>query len=141
MKAERLTRAQKATLIRRARGLCEYCRSPAACSTDPYVVEHIRPKVRGGKTSLANLAYACSGCNGHKHAKVKALDPVTAKPVWLFNPRRQVWEQHFTWNEDYTQIIGLTDIGRATIEALQLNRSKLINLRRVLHAVNLHPPT
>jgi hypothetical protein len=110
------------------------------CSTDPYVIEHIRPKVRGGKTSLRNLAYACSGCNGHKHAKVKARDPVTEKQVWLFNPRRHVWEQHFAWNEDYTHIIGLTDIGRATVEALQLNRLKLINLRRVLHAVKLHPP-
>lgn len=97
--------------------------------------------MRGGKTSLRNLAYACSGCNGHKHAKVKAIDPITGKLVWLFNPRRQTWEEHFTWNEDYTRVIGLTDIGRATVDALQLNRAKLINLRRVLHAVNLHPPT
>ncbi len=42
--------------------------------------------------------------------------------------------------EKYTTIIGLTPIGRATVVTLQLNRSALINLRRVLYAVGEHPP-
>jgi hypothetical protein len=37
-------------------------------------------------------------------------------------------------------MIGLTATGSATIEALQLNRSGLVNLRRVLYAVGEHPP-
>jgi len=37
-------------------------------------------------------------------------------------------------------IIGLTPSGRATVEALDLNRSSLINLRRVLRASGEHPP-
>ena len=58
----------------------------------------------------------------------------------LFHPREQRWEEHFTWNSDFTLIIGLTPTGRATISALQLNRSGLVNLRRVLYAIGEHPP-
>jgi hypothetical protein len=37
-------------------------------------------------------------------------------------------------------IIGLTATGRAIVEALHLNRSELLNLRRMLRAVGEHPP-
>jgi hypothetical protein len=37
-------------------------------------------------------------------------------------------------------IIGLTPIGRTTVEALQLNREGVVNLRRVLYAMGEHPP-
>jgi hypothetical protein len=37
-------------------------------------------------------------------------------------------------------IIGLTPTGRATIEALHLNRANVVNLRRVLYALGEHPP-
>ena len=46
----------------------------------------------------------------------------------------------FSWNEDCTEIIGLTSVGRATIEALHLNRIGVMNLRRVLFEKGLHPP-
>jgi hypothetical protein len=37
-------------------------------------------------------------------------------------------------------IVGLTPTGRATIEALKLNREPLVNLRRLLYAAGEHPP-
>ena len=61
--------------------------------------------------------------------------------VALFHPRQQVWTEHFAWNEDFTQIIGKTPCGRATIQALCLNRNGLINLRRVLVMAGVHPPS
>jgi hypothetical protein len=33
----------------------------------------------------------------------------------------------------------VTAIGRATVEALQLNRQELVNLRRLLYAAGEHP--
>jgi hypothetical protein len=45
-----------------------------------------------------------------------------------------------SWNEDASLVIGRTPTGRATIEALRLNRPELVNLRRVLFAVGEHPP-
>jgi hypothetical protein len=38
-------------------------------------------------------------------------------------------------------VIGLTPTGRATVNELNLNRSGLINLRRVLFACGEHPPS
>ncbi|HID50453.1 MAG TPA: hypothetical protein EYP41_00240 [Anaerolineae bacterium] len=60
--------------------------------------------------------------------------------VPLFDPRRDLWIDYFVWTEDFSLIIGLTPIGRATIEVLKLNRPSVVNLRRVLQAVRKHPP-
>lgn len=125
----------------RARGLCEYCRSQARFSPQPFSVEHIVARALGGQTEAENLALSCQGCNGHKYTKWQATDPLTGVTVALFHPRQQRWRDHFAWNEDATLIIGLTPIGRATIDALKLNRAELVNLREVLYAAQKHPPT
>jgi len=44
------------------------------------------------------------------------------------------------WGREADVIIGLTPIGRATVEALQLNRPHLVLSRRVWHAAGWHPP-
>jgi hypothetical protein len=36
--------------------------------------------------------------------------------------------------------MGLTPTGRATVETLHLNHEGVVNLRRVLFVVGLHPP-
>jgi hypothetical protein len=128
------------TVIERARGCCEYCQSRADYTTETFAVEHVMPRSRGGTSDLSNLAYSCSGCNGHKYNKIEAPDPADGKVAPLYNPRQQKWEEHFCWSGDYTRIIGLTATGRATVEALQMNRPGLVNMRRVLLAVGLHPP-
>jgi hypothetical protein len=48
--------------------------------------------------------------------------------VNLFHPRQQRWQDYFNWNERFELIIGVTATGRATVEALQLNRQELVNL-------------
>ncbi|MBM4086668.1 MAG: HNH endonuclease [Planctomycetes bacterium] len=124
----------------RARGCCEFCRSQARFAIQPFSVEHIIPKSRGGTTALDNLALACQGCNNHKYNKTEAQDPVSGESVALYHPRKQRWSDHFAWSDDYTLLIGLTPTGRATIEGLQLNREGIVRLRRVLYAMGEHPP-
>jgi hypothetical protein len=131
---------QRQAVTERARGCCEYCRSQARFSTQPFSVEHIIPRSREGKDTLDNLALACQGYNNHKYTRVEGVDPITGKAVPLYHPRHQKWRDHFTWNESFTLIIGLTPTGRATVEALHLNRVGLINFRRVLYAAGEHPP-
>jgi hypothetical protein len=75
-----------------------------------------------------------------KYTKTEALDPVTNQSVSLFHPREMIWEEHFTWNEDVTQAIGITPVGRATIALLQINRDGVINMRRVLAIMGYHSP-
>jgi len=126
--------------IARAQGCCEYCLSQARYSTHSFVIEHIVPRSRGGRTVESNLALACQGCNNHKYTKTRARDPLTKRLAQVFHPRKHRWAEHFTWSADYTVLIGLTATGRATVEALQLNRPEVVNLRRVLLAFGEHPP-
>jgi hypothetical protein len=124
----------------RASGCCEYCRSQARYATQAFSVEHILPRVQGGATSLDNLALACQGCNNHKYDKIAALDPVSGQLVPLYHPRRDRWDVHFAWSDDFTLMIGLTPTGRATVDALHLNRDGVVNLRRLLYEIGQHPP-
>jgi hypothetical protein len=140
MSEKRIPAELRRLVIERAGGCCEYCGAQAGFSSDPFTVDHIIPRSLGGPTNLENLAYSCFGCNQHKSVRVSASDPVTESLVPLFHPRRDPWKEHFAWNDDFTLMLGLTPIGRATIEALQLNRFGLINLRRVLYAIGEHPP-
>lgn len=89
---------------------------------------------------LQNLAYSCNGCNGHKYNKSTARDPIDGTNAPLFHPRKQDWMDHFSWNEEGLSVIGMTPTGRATVEALKLNRPELINLRMLLLLVGEHPP-
>ncbi len=129
----------KRTIVERAKGCCEYCQSQAKFATQIFSTEHIKPQSKGGETDLDNLALACQGCNNHKYNKTEAYDNLTNKITLLYNPRQQNWHEHFNWNKDFTLVIGLTAIGRVTIEILKLNRQELVNLRRVLYAMNEHP--
>ncbi len=119
---------------------CEYCQTPIEFTIQPFVVEHIVPLIRGGKSSIDNLACACGGCNGHKYDKIEAVDPAENILCPLFNPRTDMWAKHFSWNADFTQIIGITAIGRATVNALHLNRAGLVNIRRLMVLGGVHPP-
>jgi hypothetical protein len=131
---------RKSFVAKRARGACEYCRSQARFAIQSFSIEHIFPLDRGGTDDLENLALACQGCNNHKFTRTEALDPVTGTSVPLFHPRRQRWRDHFVWSHDFTQVLGSTPTGRATVAALHLNREGVVNLRRVLYAMGEHPP-
>jgi len=141
MPSEHVPAALRRQVSLRAKGLCEYCRCASYFTNASFHCEHITPREGGGETTLDNLAWACPWCNAHKYTKTHAPDPQTRRMVPLFNPRRQRWSRHFAWSEDSMIIIGRTAMGRATAEALQLNRLELLNLRRALRAIGEHPPT
>ena len=139
MPAKRVTAAQRRFVRARAQGCCEYCRTPADCVPGSFAIEHIKPKAKGGQTTLRNLALSCPACNGHKFDKLVGCDPLKEKLVRLFNPRRQQWVKHFCWSADSTQLIGLTPTGRATVATPQMNQEQMLNLRRLLILAGLHP--
>ncbi len=124
----------------RANGICEYCLSQDKYSPTSFSVEHIIPGVNKGTDNLDNLALACQGCNNHKFTRIEFIDPINDKKVKLFHPRKQIWAEHFQWNEDYSKIIGKTATGRATIECLRMNRENLLTLRKALFVAGVHPP-
>jgi 5-methylcytosine-specific restriction endonuclease McrA len=129
MSTDRVSAALRRIVATRANGYCEYCQCPENFATESFTVEHINPRQAGGATVLENLAWSCFGCNGHKHAKTQGIDPETSLPSPLFHPRQQTWIDHFGWNNDFSQILGKTPCGRATVAALHLNRTGITNLR------------
>lgn len=140
MPSERVPAALRRLVAARAQGYCEYCHSPEEFATEGFTVEHIKPRFVGGETTLENLAWSCVGCNSYKQARTQAIDPETNQLEFLFHPRTSAWNTHFSWSDDFTTIVGRTACGRATIEALRLNRPGIVNLRRLLVMAGLHPP-
>ncbi len=104
-------------------------------------VEHIIPLSQGGESEEANLWLACPLCNRYKGSKTTALDPLSGEEVRLFNPRVQVWRQHFRWSEDGLRIVGITDVGRATVSALHLDDDPdALLVRSYWVLAGWHPP-
>jgi len=60
--------------------------------------------------------------------------------VPLFNPRKNEWSENFEWSADALSMIGITAIGRASVETLKLNREALVNLREITKLTGEHPP-
>ncbi|MEN9611141.1 MAG: hypothetical protein RLZZ628_1955 [Bacteroidota bacterium] len=139
-KRHKFSKSERDLIVNRAQRTCEYCRSLQDYSPDSFEAEHIMPVVRGGSDDLGNIALACSGCNKRKSDKISAFDPISEQNMPLFNPRTDIWEHHFEWSADFSQMLGISPVGRATIEALQTNREGLVNLRLALFAYGVHPP-
>jgi hypothetical protein len=125
-------------VIRRADNRCEYCKLSQMGQEATFHIDHVIPVTANGPTEAENLALACVSCSLHKSAKQVVKDPLTAKAVKIFNPRQQLWENHFRWEE--VQIVGLTDQGRATIAALRMNRPVILAIREEESILGRHPP-
>lgn len=119
---------------------CEYCRTSRRLIGMPLIIDHILPQIKGGSDGRENLAATCYRCNEFKGAKTEAFDPTTGGLVSLFNPRRQLWKDHFTWVNGGTHIMGLSPTGRATVVALRLNNEYVIESRALWITVGWHPP-
>jgi hypothetical protein len=135
-----INEATRNQVRQRANYLCEYCHASEQWQYVKFTVDHVIPLDRGGSNSLDNLALACFHCNRRKSNQITAIDSQSALEVSLFNPRSEIWKEHFIWSADRLYIIALTPIGRATVTALALNRMRIINIRAADLAVGRHPP-
>ena len=115
----------------RADHCCEYCRLPQSVAIlFTFHIEHIQAKQHGGTDDHSNLCLACPDCNRHKGPNLTAIDPDTEEVVSLFNPRLDLWDEHFTWNG--ARIVGQTHSGRATVRLLNMNDEERVEMRAVL---------
>jgi hypothetical protein len=120
---------------------CGYCQTSQKVSGAQMHVEHIVPLSRGGTSDESNLWLGCAWCNSYKGDKTHAEDTETGIVHPLFNPRTQRWFEHFRWSDDGTQIIGLTPIGRATVQVLRLNNEFIVAARYFWVQAGWHPPS
>jgi len=125
----------------RAENRCEYCLSYQDYIMGRLQIDHIQPLAKGGDDTEDNLCLACELCNQYKWAQTQGSDPQSGEIVSLFNPRQQRWQEHFTWSQEGTEIIGLTACGRATVRALRLNNSLGVTVRKNWVQAGWHPPS
>ena len=123
--------ATTARLVRqRAAARCEYCHFPEAHAALPFQIDHIIARQHGGGNDPANLALACLFCNAAKGPNIAGMDSVSGAIVPLFNPRRDIWDRHFTWKGAW--LGGRTPHARATIQVLQINDPVAVAVRESL---------
>lgn len=122
----------------RAVNRCEYCGLSQLGQEATFHVDHVVPRIAGGPTTVENLALACVSCSLRKGAKLRGVDPETGDETPLFNPRSEVWGDHFRW--DGSRVVALTPSGRATVAALALNRPVILSIRQEDTARGRHPP-
>lgn len=123
----------------RAAGRCEYCHAPQVLIGQAFHIDHIIPRFVGGQTQAENLCFAWSHCNIAKGGRTMAADPLTGKRVKLFNPRTDVWDEHFRWSQNWKRIKGRTPIGRASVIALDMNAKLLQQARPFWRVARLIP--
>lgn len=120
--------ATKEFVRQRADNRCEYCKVHQRYYPDStFHIEHIIARQHRGAEDVANLALACHLCNRKKGPNLSGLDPDTGELTRLFNPRADVWIDHFRIDDGF--IIGLTPIGRTTAEVLGMNSSIRVQIR------------
>ena len=124
-------------VIRRSGGRCEYCHLSQAGQEAAFHIDHVTPVASGGETVADNLALACVSCSLRKGARQTAADPNAGQEVPLYNPRCDLWSEHFEW--EGVRLAGLTATGRATIQALDLNRALILAIREEEAAFGRHP--
>ncbi|MEX0704501.1 MAG: hypothetical protein WD069_20535 [Planctomycetales bacterium] len=107
----------------RAGNACEYCHLPQAANpaisstlSTPSPDSTAAWTIRLG---LRPLPY--------KGPNLTSIDPVTGAVVPLYDPRADVWTEHFHFRGG--TIVGVTPAGRATVRLLNMNAPRRVQLR------------
>lgn len=102
-----------------------------------FQVDHIIARKHRGTDELDNLALACFACNNHKGPNIAGVDSETNEIVRLFHPRQDKWTDHFEWRG--ALLVGLTPVGRVTVDVLAINLPHRIRLRQMLILEGVFP--
>ncbi|WP_037300838.1 HNH endonuclease [Runella limosa] len=116
---------------------CEYCLIPEFFLATTFHIDHIRSQKHGGKTTIENLAYTCPHCNQNKGSDVATFIGESEQLIRFFNPRTDTWYDHFQLING--EIVGVTEIGKATVIILHFNQTERVILRANLIEIGMYP--
>lgn len=125
-------------VVRRAWSRCEYCGLAQEGQEATFHVDHVVPASAGGRTVSANLALACVTCSLRKSDRQQGVDPLTQETVRLFDPRADAYAAHFEFRG--VTLVGVTPIGRATLETLRMNNLRSRGVRLTQQEFGTYPP-
>lgn len=123
----------------RANHRCEYCHAPELVFNFPFEVEHIIPLCRQGTNDEANLALACRSCNLRKGIRISGIAPDANTEVRFFHPRQNQWNEHFQVETESGIVMGITAVGKVTIENLEMNSAAQVAARKLWIRLGLFP--
>lgn len=121
----------------RAAHRCEYCQIHEEDMFLSFEIDHVIALKHGGSNEIDNLAYSCPHCNQHKGSDIATYDPATDTIIPLYNPRKQIWKEHFSTSDGLIEGVSITGI--STIKLLKLNDIDLVILRKLLSDVKRYP--
>jgi HNH endonuclease len=124
-------------VVARARNRCEYCLIHEDDALFAYEVDHIISVKHGGVTDDSNLAYACMICNRQKGSDLGSIDWHTSQLVRFYNPRQDLWADHFIL--EGARIKPLTVIGEVTARIFEFNSDERILERHELLSLGRYP--
>lgn len=137
MPRRHISKSLRREVTKRAKECCEYCRIHQDDRPELHQLDHLIALKHGGTTDSFNLALACADCNKHKGSDLTSIDPLERIIVRIFNLRKQEWTEHF--KVENAKIVGLTPIGRATVELLKFNSKERLIERQELIQANRYP--
>lgn len=134
-----IPRSLRREVVRRADNCCEYCLLDQDDIFFSFEIDHIISEKHGGLTVAENLCLSCPDCNAYKGSDIGSIDPETSLITRLFDPRTQIWDEHFRL--DNFVIEPLTGNGRVTVKILRLNRIDRVHDRKLYYESGSYPCT
>jgi hypothetical protein len=135
--SKRASKSAREIVASRSEYRCEYCLLSENVSFFKFHIEHIKSLKHGGTSNIDNLAYGCPDCNFAKGSDIATFGTDDDTIIRFFNPRKDVWSDHFTLNGG--AIYGKTPIGEATMKIFKFNETERLIFRQQLAALNLYP--
>ncbi len=122
--------ALRRLVTERAGYRCEYCLLAEQDMGYSAQIDHIISLKHGGTTESSNLAFACWLCNTNKGPDVGSIAKDTKLYTRFFNPRTDIWAEHFRL--DQFRIEPLTAVGEVTARIFQFNTEQRVEERALL---------
>ncbi|MCD9187781.1 MAG: HNH endonuclease [Pyrinomonadaceae bacterium] len=121
----------------RAEGICEYCLINISDTYFGGEIDHIISLKHGGKSVEENLAVTCQPCNRNKGSDLGSISIVSNELVRFFNPRKDIWCEHFKLVG--AEIVSLSEIGEVTAKIFGFNDDERVLERKGLIEIEHFP--
>ena len=122
----------------RASDCCEYCFIHHNMTFFTHEIDHIISLKHNGEDVLSNLALACYYCNRSKGTDIGSI--YQGEFIRFYNPRIDIWQEHFAMDLENATIQSLSPIGKVTSSILGFNQIDRIIERQILIASGKYPP-
>jgi HNH endonuclease len=94
---------------------------------------------RQGANDEANLALACRSCNLRKGNRISGVASDSNTEVRFFQPRQNQWNEHFQVDTESGLVMGITAVGKVTVENLEMNSTAQVSARQLWIRLGLFP--